>query len=121
MVQLKPIDAAIAQPNRKHGYLSEIDPDFAPLREETDKNLAVLWSLPLDEFKTAWLNAPIALPEDAPQPGRGYQVSDEQITVRDGAKVGLRFYKPMEPVENAMLVLKAHGGGEPRLSVPPNH
>jgi hypothetical protein len=120
MVQLKPVDAAVAQPKPKYGYLSEVDPDFAPLREETDKNFAVLWSLPMDEFKTAWLNAPIALPEDAPQPGKDYQVSDQQIPVRDGAKVGLRFYKPMEPVENAMLVLKAHGGGEPRLSVLPN-
>lgn len=120
MVQLKPVDAAVAQPKPKYGYLSEIDPDFAPLREETDKNFAVLWSLPMDEFKTAWLNAPIALPEDAPQPGKDYQVSDQQIPVRDGAKVGLRLYKPMEPVENAMLVLKAHGGGEPHLSVLPN-
>jgi hypothetical protein len=77
MVQLKPVDAAVAQPKPKYGYLSEIDPDFAPLREETDKNFSVLWSLRMDEFKTAWLNVPIALPEDAPQPGKDYRVSDQ--------------------------------------------
>jgi hypothetical protein len=70
MVQLKPSGAAIAQPKPKYGYLSEIGPEFAPLREETDKDFAALWSLPLAEFKVAWLNAPIAVPDDAPQPGK---------------------------------------------------
>jgi hypothetical protein len=70
------------------GYLSEIDPEFAPLREETDKNFAVLWSLPTDEFKAAWLSAPVPLPEDAPQPGKDYLVSDQEVPVRDGTKVG---------------------------------
>ena len=121
MVQLKAVDPAIAQPKPKYGYLSEIDPDFAPLREETDKNFATLWSLPMEEFKVAWLYAPVPLPEDAPLPGKDYEVSDQQIPVRDGAKVGLRLYKPVKPVEKAVLVLKAHGGGETRLAALPNN
>ena len=112
MVQLKPSDPAIAQPKPKYGYLSEIDPEFAPLREATDESFVALWSLPIDEFKVAWLDAPVPLPDDPPQPGKDYEVSDQQIPVRDGAKVGLRLYKPIEHVENAALVLKAHGGGE---------
>jgi acetyl esterase/lipase len=120
MVQLKPSGTAIAQPKPKYGYLSEIDPEFGPLREETDKNFAALWSLPMDEFKVAWLNAPLVLPEDAPQPGKDYEVSDQQIPVRDGAKVGLRLYKPVKPVDNAVLVLKGHGGGKTRPVVPSN-
>ena len=121
MVQLKPSSAAVAQPKPKYGHLSEIDPEFAPLREETDKNFAVLWSLPIDEFKAAWLSAPVLLPEDAPQPGKDYLVSDQQVPVRDGTNVGVRFYKPIKPVNDAVLVLKAHGGGETRSVVPPNH
>jgi hypothetical protein len=118
MVQLKPSDAAVAQPKPKYGYLSEIDPEFAPLKQEIDKNFAALWSLPLDEFKLAWLNAPVAVPDDAPQSGKDYEVSDQQIPVRDDTKVGLRFYKPIKPVENAILVLRAHGGGKTRLLNP---
>ena len=121
MVQLQPSDPAVAQPKPKYGYLSEIDPEFAPLREATDESFAALWSLPMDEFKVAWLNAPVPLPDDAPQPGKDYEVSDRQIPVRDGAKVGLRLYKPIEPVENTVLVLKAHGGGETRpITLPKN-
>ena len=112
MVQLKPVDPVTVQPKPKYGYLSEIDPEFALLREETDKNLAALWALPIDEFKVALANAPVPLPEDAPQPGKDYEVLEQQVPVRDGTKVGVRFYKPIKPVRNAVLVLKAHGGGE---------
>ena len=41
-----------------------------------------------DGFK---LSAPVPLPEDAPQPGKDYLVSDQQVPVRDGTKVGVRF------------------------------
>ena len=33
----------------------------------------------------------------------------------------MRFYKPIKPVSDVVLVLKAHGGGETRSVVPPNH
>ena len=111
MVQLKSSGSTVAQPKPKYGHLSEIDPVYAPLKEEADRNFAALWSLPLDDFKNAWLTAPIALPEGVPEPGKDYQVSDQQIPMRDGAKVGLRVYKPMKDTKNAVLVLKAHGGG----------
>ena len=112
MVQLKPSGPALAQPLPKYGSLSEIDPEFAPLREEIDKNFAVLWGLPMDEFKAAWLSAPVPLPENAPQQGKNYEIEELQVPVRDGANVGVRLYKPVKPVENGVLVLKAHGGGE---------
>jgi hypothetical protein len=118
MVQLKP---SSAPPKPKYGYLSEIEPEFAPLREKTDKNFAVPWSLPMDGFKAVWLSAPVPLPEDAPQPGKDYLVSDRQVPVCDGTKVSVRLYKPIKPVNDAVLVLKAHGGGETHSVVPPNH
>ena len=112
MVQLKPSGPAQTQPLPKYGHLSEIDPEFAPLRETTDENFKALWALPMDEFKAGWLSAPIPLPEDAPQPGKDYEVLDQQAPVRDGTKVGIRIYKPLGKVSNATMVLKAHGGGE---------
>lgn len=111
MVELKPSSSTTPQPKPEYGHLSEIDPEFAPLRAELDKNFAVLWSLPLDEFKTAWLTAPLVLPDGAPMPDQDYEVADQQIPMRDGAEVELRVYRPMKRTENATLVLKAHGGG----------
>jgi len=111
MVQLKPSGPALAQPLPKYGDLSEIDPEFAPFREEIDKNFVVLWGLPMDEFKAAWLSAPVALPENPPEQGKDYEIEELQVPVRDGTKIGVRLYKPITPVENAVLVLKAHGGG----------
>ncbi len=111
MVQLEPSNSTVTQPKPKYGHLSIIDPEFAPLKEETDKNFAALWSLPLDDFKIAWLTAPVALPEDVPHPGKDYEVADQQIPMRDGTKIGLRVYRPVKYAENATLVLKAHGGG----------
>lgn len=111
MVQLKSSGSAVAEPKAKYGHLSEIDPVYAPLKEETDRNFAALWTLPLDEFKNAWLTAPVGFPEGVPEPGKDYQVSDQQISVTDGAKIGLRVYRPIKDTKNATLVLKAHGGG----------
>lgn len=112
MVQLKPSGPALAQPKPRYGHLSEIDPQFAPLREEIDKNFAALWQLPMDEFKAAWLSAPVPLPEDAPVQGKDYENEELQVPVRDGTKVGVRLYKPIMPAKDAVLVLKAHGGGK---------
>ncbi|KAK5026348.1 hypothetical protein LTR13_009962 [Exophiala sideris] len=49
------------------------------------------------------------MPEGVPEPGRDYQVSDQQIPMRDGATVELRVYKPLKTKGNALLILKAHG------------
>jgi hypothetical protein len=73
MVQLKPSSVAVAQPKPKYSHLSEIDPEFAQLREGTDKNFAVLWPLPMDEFKAAYLSAPVScrrMHQCSPQAGR---------------------------------------------------
>lgn len=96
----------------KYGHLSEIDPEFAPLQAQVDEMFTKLWSLPLDEFKAGWLNAPVNLPENAPKPDEDYVVEYKESTVRDGAKIGLKIYRPLKPASKALLVLKAHGGGE---------
>lgn len=111
MVQLKPSPSTVAQPKPRYGHLSKIHPEFELLKEAIDQRFTTLWSLPLDDLKTAYRTAPVALPEDAPQAGREYLVSDQEIPMRDGTKIGLRVYRPIKTKENAVLVLKAHGGG----------
>jgi predicted acyl esterase len=112
MVQLPSSGPAWQGPPPKHGHLSEIDPEFAKLKDEVDKTFDVLWSLPLDEFKAAWLSAPVAFPNNAPQPGQDYAVLEQEAPVRDGTKLGIRIYKPLKCESAATLVLKAHGGGQ---------
>jgi hypothetical protein len=112
MVELEPNSPAEARGGPNYGHLSEMDPAFAKLRAETDKAFAALWALPLEEFKSAWLTAPVALPADVPQPGKDYEVADTEMTLAEGARIGLRVYKPSNPPANAVLVLKTHGGGK---------
>lgn len=111
MVQLKPSPSIITQPKPRYGHLSKIDPQFEPHQEAIDKRFTALWSLPLEDLKAAYRTAPVALPEGAPQAGKEYQVLDHDIPTRDGAMIGLRVYSPIKAKENAILVLKAHGGG----------
>jgi hypothetical protein len=115
MVQLQPSGPDLLKPKPKYGHLSDIDPEFAPLKELADQNFAALWALPLEEFKATWLSAPVPLPSNAPVPGTDYLVSDRTVPVRDGTEIGIRVYKPMSAknsVTRTVLVLKAHGGGE---------
>ncbi|EXJ92461.1 hypothetical protein A1O3_01012 [Capronia epimyces CBS 606.96] len=111
MVQLKPSSSAVAEPKPKYGHLSKIDPDFAPFKEAIDQRFKTLWSLSLEDLKAAYKNAPVSFPEGAPQAEKDFQVADQEISVRDGTKIGLRVYRPIQAKPNAILVLKAHGGG----------
>ena len=111
MVHLEPSSSTIVLPKPKYGHLSKIDPVFEPLREAIDSRFAALWTLPLDDLKTAYRTAPPGSPEGVPELGNEYQVRDLDFPARDGTKIGLRIYKSMRPREQAMLVLKAHGGG----------
>ena len=112
MVQLGSSGPALANPGPRYGQLAEADPGFAPLKVEVDEMFTNLWSLPLDEFKAAWLTAPVSFPDNAPQPGRDYSVVDREVTVRDSARIGLRVYGPSKPSTNTVLILKTHGGGK---------
>jgi acetyl esterase/lipase len=111
MVELKPSAQDTVQPKPKYGHLTDIDPEFAPLKAPTDEAFAQLWSLPMAEFKMGWLTTPPALPENCPVPGKDIEISDIQVPVRDGTKLGVRIYKSVKPQKDAVLVLKAHGGG----------
>ncbi|RFU28432.1 hypothetical protein B7463_g7921, partial [Scytalidium lignicola] len=111
MVFLKPSEHGTVQPKPKYGHLSKIAPEFVPLQRELDANFKALWELPIDEFKQGWINAPPALAEDIPVPGKDIQITHQLIPVRDGNKIEIRVYKPIEPEPEALLFLNSHGGG----------
>ncbi|KAI9811857.1 MAG: hypothetical protein M1827_005208 [Pycnora praestabilis] len=94
----------------KYAHYSELDPDFAPLKAECDKQFDQLWSLPFDQFCQGWLDAPPALPADAPF---NLDITHQMVPVRDGSKVEIRLYKPPTWKKDGKHLLHyvAHGGG----------
>ena len=108
---LKPFSTEVVEPKPKYGHLSKPDPAWAPLIEETNNGFAALWNLPMDQFKQGWLSAPVVLPDGCPVLDKDFKNTHAQVPVRDGTKIEVRFYTPIEPVEDALLVVKAHGGG----------
>ena len=113
MVELKPSSPATSEPKPRYGHLSKINPSFAEVKDTLDAQFKSLWALPLRDFKQAWLDAPVPLPEGCPQPGKDIDISDHEAVARDGTKLGIRVYKSIKTqVDNATLYFKAHGGGE---------
>jgi acetyl esterase/lipase len=92
----------------KYSYYSDIDPEFAAIREEVDKNYGAIWDLPLAEVKDAWENIPPAL---GPYVPNDLDIHNKNIPVRDGYEVDVRIYKSKNTPDNASLYVVAHGGG----------
>ncbi|KAF2090950.1 hypothetical protein K490DRAFT_62281 [Saccharata proteae CBS 121410] len=113
MVQLPPIPSTQAPTTvaTKYGHLSKMHPDFEPLAEAIRKQTDQMWSLDWPDFRNAWLSLPPTQLADSPVEGKDFAVEDSKITVRDGAEIGIRIFKPVGRVENAMLVMMTHGGG----------
>jgi hypothetical protein len=109
MVHLKPSEPGTVQPKPRYGHISKIAPEFVPLQAETDADLKALWELPIDEFKHAWKTTPPALAKDAPVPGKDFQIIHQLVPVKDGKKIEIHIYKPVEPEPEALLFLNAMG------------
>lgn len=92
----------------KYAHLSQIDPAFAPLQKECDATFKALWSLPMDEFCTAWKTLPPALPEDVPL---DLDITRQMVPVRDGTAIEIQVYKAQTVPDHALLFFVAHGGG----------
>ena len=111
MVQVKPNNTEVVQPRPKYGHLSEIHPDFAPLKEAADREFALLWELPLEDFKKDWISSPPVLFDDSPIVGRDITIEHMKVLVRDGTQIEIRIYKPINPTPNSLLDFNCHGGG----------
>lgn len=100
------------KPLPKYGHLSELDPEFAKLKEATDQMVNQIWepSLSLEAFRKMWLNDS-APPEGCPTEGVDVMTETQQIPMRDGGKVEIKVYKSKDKKPDSALVMRFHGGG----------
>lgn len=95
-------------------HLSIPDPSWlqiAAKQQVIDKLADGLYSLPLDEFRKVAYKPP-PLPTGAPVIGRDIDVEHTKITTRDGTRIGLRIYRPINHGSNHLLLFNIHGGGK---------
>lgn len=95
-------------------HLSIPDPSWlqiAAKQQGIDKLADEFYSLPLNEFRKVAYKSP-PLPADAPVIGRDIDVEHTKITTRDGTRIGLRVYRPIDHESNHLLLFNIHGGGK---------
>ncbi|KAJ9145078.1 Lipase esterase family protein [Pleurostoma richardsiae] len=85
---------------------AEIAPKHAPIDELANK----LYRLPIEEFRKVPYKAP-PLPGDAPVAGRDLLIRTTEVAVKDGYKVGIRIYEPIQLGKGHVLFFNVHGGG----------
>lgn len=98
---------------RKYEYLSNPDPSWlqVALKQQSLEKLAdELYSLPIIEFRKVAYKPP-PLPANAPIIGRDLNVDQTDIAVKDGARIGVRIYRPIDHESNHLLFFNIHGGG----------
>lgn len=85
--------------------------NIAESQRKIDEKLEALYELPINEFrKTPYQPPPLSV--HAPEPGRDLDISESQVTVRDGTKIGVRIYRPLVVSKNHVLFFNIHGGGK---------
>ncbi|EGC47049.1 lipase [Histoplasma capsulatum var. duboisii H88] len=96
----------------KYAHFATPHPVFESLKDEASKLVENLYAIEdMEEFKAAWDAFPPAVFDDGPVVGKDITIEHMNIPVRDGAKVELRIYKPINPTPQASLFFVAHGGG----------
>jgi hypothetical protein len=94
-------------------HLSIPDPYWlkvAAQQEALDKLADERYNLPIAEFRQVPYRPP-PLPTNAPTIGEEIAVDQEEIAVRDGAKIGIRIYRPIDDETSHLLFFNIHGGG----------
>ncbi|KAI9818371.1 MAG: hypothetical protein M1827_000429 [Pycnora praestabilis] len=98
----------------RYTHLSKIDPEFAAVREETDKVFNMLFALPLPQLRGMMATAPPALSSDCPTE---LEIRYRKVKMRDESEIAVKIYRPldieMEVGQRRLpLFLAAHGGGK---------
>lgn len=99
--------------SRRFAHLSNPDPSWqkvAAKQQSLEKLADGLYCLPMTEFRKVAYGPP-PLPANAPVIGTDITVEQAEISVRDGARIGLRVYRPIEDGSNRLLFFNIHGGG----------
>ncbi|KIW49904.1 hypothetical protein PV05_11539 [Exophiala xenobiotica] len=110
MVQLPslPVPASAKPPT---AAALDADPEFAPLMPDSYTAFETLWSLELDDFKAAWVSAPVTLRPEVPTLDE-IDVRIERAPVSDGTELEIQIYAPKDAGEKALpLMFVMHGGG----------
>ncbi|KAM5352564.1 hypothetical protein ACJ41O_005286 [Fusarium nematophilum] len=106
-----PIDPNF-KPLPRHGHLSDLDPEFAKIKDATDQMVDQMWepSLSLASFRKLWQNDQPA-PQGCPREGDDVVTETRQIPMRDGALVEVKVYRARDKKPGSALVMRFHGGG----------
>ncbi|KAK5251548.1 hypothetical protein LTR40_011372, partial [Exophiala xenobiotica] len=110
MVQLPslPVPASAKAPT---AAALDADPEFAPHMADSYPTFDTLWSLELDDFKAAWVSAPVTLRPEVPTLDE-IDVRVERAPVTDGTEVEIQIYSPKDAGEEVLpLMFVMHGGG----------
>jgi hypothetical protein len=94
-------------------HLSNPDPAWlqvATKQQSLEKLADELYSLPIAELREVAYRPP-PLPANAPVIGRDITVARDELAVRDGARIGVRIYRPIDHGSNLLLFFNIHGGG----------
>ncbi|KAM0187495.1 hypothetical protein ACHAPI_011130 [Fusarium lateritium] len=101
------------QPARPFTHLSKPHPEWIKVAEShraVEEKMTKLYSLPIEEFrKVSYRPAPLSA--NAPRPGHDLVITEREIEVRDGTKIGIRIYKPIQHSQGHPLYFNIHGGG----------
>lgn len=102
------------QPARPFTHLSEPHPEWTKVAENhraVEERMAKLYSLPIEEFrKVPYRPAPLSA--TAPRPGHDLVITEQEVEVRDGTKISLRIYEPVQHSKGHPLYFNIHGGGQ---------
>lgn len=93
--------------------LSTASPEWAQIAVEHEKIERIIestYNLPFEEFRKVPYRPP-ALPSDVPVPGQDIVIKELTTAVRDGHRIGVRVYRPIEVAEQRLLFFNIHGGG----------
>ncbi|KAH8714616.1 lipase esterase family protein [Ilyonectria robusta] len=97
----------------RFAHLSQAHPEWnkvASKQRELEPLAQRLYSLPLEEFRKVPYRPP-PLPANAPVPGIDIIIREDEVIVRDGAKVKVRMYEPVHLSSRHLLFFNIHGGG----------
>jgi len=94
----------------QNAYLSEVDPDFAPLIPGIDEVFKKIWTFDTaEELRGKFAGARPTYPPYVPT--EGFEISHKMVPVSDGTDVEIRIYRPEGVTDNLPVFYVCHGGG----------
>lgn len=104
----------VVQSEPRFAHLSKVNPEWEkvePAYKEVQQKMNELYSLPIEAFRQIPYRPP-PIPADSPVLGTDINVTEKEIVVRDGARIGIRIYQPVVLGKGHLLFFNVHGGGK---------